>query len=113
MINSENRSTNTATNMRELSKIAKELGLVKVLIVTNDFHTSRATLFACQYDVAASSISAEELITDAYPDRKREIISLYHTREVGDIENKELLEVIGLLWDPHGRIPTLLTNLQR
>ena len=79
---SENRSINTATNMKELSKIAKELNLVKVTIVTNDFHKTRATLFACQFDVAASSISAEELIIDAYPDRKQKIHALYHTREL-------------------------------
>lgn len=108
----ENRSVNTATNMKELSKIVKELNLVKVVIVTNDFHKTRATLFACQNDVAASSISAEELIIDAYPARKQEIHTLYHTREVGEIENKELREIIWSLWDPKGTIPTLLRKLQ-
>lgn len=109
----ENHSINTATNMRELKKIAKEHNLLKVIIVTNDFHKTRATLFACQFDIAASSISAEELIIDAYPERKQEVHRLYHTREVGEIENKELLKIIWSLWDPNGRVPTWLTKLQR
>lgn len=110
----ENRSINTRTNMQELSKIKKELiNLAKVIIVTNDFHKTRATLFACQYDIAASAISAEELIIDAYPHRQQEIHALYHTREVGEIETKELIEIIWSLWDPKGTIPTLLTQLNR
>lgn len=108
----ENRSINTATNMQELSKITKEQNIVKVLIITNDFHKTRATLFACYNNVAASSISAEELIIDADPNRRQEIHTLYHTREVGEMENKELYKTILSLWDPNGTVSTFLKKLQ-
>lgn len=109
----ENRSINTATNMRELRKIVAAQNIKKVLIVTNEYHERRATLFSCEYGVPASSSSAEDLIIEADPERKDEIHNLYHTSEVRAIEAKETLEVIWSLWDPKGHVPTLLKKLTR
>lgn len=109
----ENRSINTATNMSELRKIVAAQNIKTVLIVTNEYHERRATLFACEYGVPASSAAAEDLIIEVDPERKGEISRLYHTPQVGTIETKETLEVIWSLWDPKGRVPTLLKKLTR
>lgn len=109
----EHRSINTATNMSELRRIVVARNIKKVLIVTNEYHETRATLFACEYGVPASSTSAEDLIIEVDPERKGEIHRLYHTPQVGTIETKETLEVIWSLWDPKGRVPTLLRKLTK
>ena len=109
----ENRSINTATNMRELRKIVAAQNIKKVLIVTNEYHERRATLLSCEYGVPASSSSAEDLILEVDPERKGEIHNLYHTSEVRIIKTKEELEVIWSLWDPKARAPTLLKKLTR
>lgn len=97
----ENNSINTATNMREFSEIAEEREIKKVLIVTSSFHEDRATLLACANNVAAYSVSAEELVTSQSLDTP------WLTRI------KEAFEKLTMLWDSKGEAQTLLSGMTR
>jgi hypothetical protein len=107
----ENKSINTATNMNELKKIVEAENINKVLIITNDYHERRATLFACERGIPSGSGSAESIIKAFDPSRTSEINRLYHTPEAGSNETKELLEVVWSIWDTGGKVPTLLVKL--
>lgn len=105
----EGLSINTATNMEELSKH----NIKTALIVTNRFHKERSTLFACEYGIAASSLSAEDLILKQDPTRAEAIRAMYDSWEIKLAQAKEELELVLAIWDPKGAIPTLLKGMAK
>lgn len=101
---SEEQSVNTATNMQELAKIARDHNLRRVAVVTNKSHSKRATMLACINGVPASSISAEYLLG-----KSEETFSSPFLKFTTHL--KEHLEVAFLMWDPNGTIPTFIRRL--
>lgn len=102
----EENSFNTATNMQELAGIAKDHKVKLVLIVTNDFHITRATLLACANGLTVVSEPAENIILQQSPERQAEIDSI---RQEGRRQNrKEIPEIISQLWFPGGEIQVVL-----
>lgn len=95
------RSINTATAMDELARIARRHNIGKVLIITNSYHQMRATLLACENGVAASSQSAESILTGQNFQR-------YDSWTMIVTRLKEELEIIWAIWDPKGIVPTML-----
>lgn len=106
----ETNSINTATNMEELSKIAEERKIGRVVVVTNGFHKDRATLLACSHDVAAYPISAEELVASQGPEGQI-AVSKNNVSWVTIV--KEAFEKLTMLWDPKGEAQTLLRGITR
>lgn len=100
-------SINTATNMKELGRLARENDWRKVLIITNKYHGQRATLFACQNGVHASQRTAESIIRQYNPGLAPYIKMMY---DDPTMRNRELTEGGKIAWslvDPKGVIPTI------
>lgn len=93
----EDSSINTATNMRELSRLAKSEDLRRVAVVSSEYHSPRATVHACAYGVAATEFPVEAPAGGA-GNRFTTVL-------------KEKIELLLCLWDPEGRVPTLIREL--
>lgn len=97
----EGQSTNTATNMRALREIVVKHNIGKVAMVTNMYHGLRSVLLACANGVATFLLPAEDLLTRS-------------PREINAATRwKERVEILSQLWDPTGKIQTLLEKLKR
>lgn len=109
----EDTSINTSTNMEELAKLAKKHSLRKVLIITNAYHQVRATLLACANGIAASSLSAEQQLTQQNAvEFEPQIKRLYASPKMGITLIKEKLEILWLLWDHKGSLLTKLAQMK-
>lgn len=86
-----------------------------MVIDTNSFHLDRATLFACAYGenigLSVSGLAAEGVIADRYPERADELAALYPTDQMEVIRTKETAEVILIIWDHKGYVPTWVRSV--
>lgn len=103
----DRESVNTRTNMEMLARISAENSIRKVMIVTNGFHETRSTLFACKEKVSATSMTAEERVIEEYPEREREIRLLFVTPRAKILAAKDHVEVAMSFWDSDGKMQTL------
>lgn len=97
----EGNSTNTATNMEELRKIVDEHQVKRVAMVTNNYHVPRAVLLSCANGIPTSPLPAEDLLTEESRGIPTAILL------------KERLAILSQLWDPKGKIQTLLGKLKQ
>jgi uncharacterized SAM-binding protein YcdF (DUF218 family) len=92
----DNRSINTATNMQEAVRIAKQHSLERFLLVTQSYHAERATLFACNNGLHVTPALVEDVLglgERTYPDH---------------IVAKESIELALSYWDPQGNLQTYM-----
>jgi uncharacterized SAM-binding protein YcdF (DUF218 family) len=92
----DNHSINTATNMQEAARLAKQYGLEKFLLVTQSYHAQRATLFACNNGLHVTPALVED------------VLGLGERTYAHHIVAKESIELAMSYWDPQGNIQTYL-----
>lgn len=96
---------NTASEARELGRLFRQERWKKVLMITNGYHLKRATLLSLANGVMGDSKSAEDILKEN---------NLPYNRKVRTYTLiKEKVELIALIWDPTGIIPTSLAYLTR
>lgn len=104
----ETKSKNTATNMQEAKKILDYFGIDNAVIITDDFHLLRATLYACANNIHASGLSVEQLTTWYDPIHINEVAAPNKTLAMKLRRLKEFIEVVESIFDDKGYIPTLI-----
>lgn len=109
----ETKSINTATNKKETKKILLELGIRKVIDLTNEFHGKRSALHGCAWGIAVFPISVEDLIISQNPLRAQEIKTIYESDAMRMIKMKEYLELVEGIWDGRGFGPTIVSLLTK
>src|SRR3989344_1869017 len=103
---SDKDSVNTSTNMGELKKIIDKLGLLNILVVTNDYHEQRTMQAACVRGIHATQRSAEDIIAEHDPTRGD---TLKVARQGNKGSLKEKVELGESIIDPYGYAPTIFT----
>lgn len=104
----ETKSKNTATNMREAKNILDHFGIDNAVVITDDFHLLRATLYACANNIHASGLSVEQLTAWFDPTHINEVDAPNQTPAMKLRRLKEFLEVVESIFDDKGYIPTLI-----
>lgn len=102
VIQEEDGSVNTTTNMEGGAKIAQEKGMKRFAIVTSASHLLRATVLACTHGLAAAPFSAEQLLIEKDPQRAPALDKMNSSLRKFFTRIKETLEVLWMLEDPKG-----------
>lgn len=95
----DTESINTATNMERLSEFLPSNQVEKVLIITNEFHSQRVAILACNYGINSKVLTVEELTSQKWSGNS------------ALIDTKEAIEVVALMYDPKGVLPTAAKSI--
>lgn len=101
----EGNSINTATNIRELSKITPD---GRIIFADDEFHSLRTIIYACAQGLNADMMTVEEVFNTFQPDGLDQISIDSKLEDMPIMEFKELLEIILVMYDREVYLPTFI-----
>lgn len=96
-------SMNTASNVRDLKDYMNDADMERVVLITDEFHSQRAEILACNYGINSQMKTVEEMVEkDQDSSMKMQVLAI-----------KENFEIVLLAYDPKGYLPTSIKQLTK